>query len=148
MRVSIALLFVLLAMNSNQLDAQIRKIPAVVTEAFKQKYPSAGNVEWKDKITSFRADFTMNSENYEAKFNNKGEWQQTEKAIDKNKLPAAVNDGFAKSKYSDWDVTSVAHIEFKDGHVEYRVLVKKNDIEKKYLFFNKEGKLLRDTITI
>lgn len=148
MKIRIALLGSLLVIGSLTLNAQIRKIPAAVTEAFKQKYPDASDVEWKDKITGFRADFKMNGESYEAKFSNKGEWQQTEKAIDAGDLPSAVNDGLDKSKYSEWEVSSVAHIEYKDGHIEYRILVKKNDIEKKYLFFSKEGKLLKDAITI
>ena len=32
----------------NVTHAQIRKIPAEVTEAFKEKYPNTKNVEWKD----------------------------------------------------------------------------------------------------
>lgn len=138
----------LVIIGSGHLNAQIRKIPSAVTEAFKAKYPDAADVEWKDKLTNFKASFKMNGENYEAKFNNKGEWQQTEKSIEESQLPGAVKDGLGKSKYSEWEISSAAHIEYKDKKEEYRILVKKNDIEKKYLFFNSQGKLLRDTITI
>lgn len=147
MRIQLAFVLALMIAGTT-LCAQIRKIPAAVTDAFKQKYPNASGVEWKDKLTGFRAEFKMNGESYDAKFSNKGEWQQTEKAISEGDLPAAVNDGLDKSKYSEWEVVSVAHIEYKDGHIEYRILVKKNDIEKKYLFFSDKGKLLKDAITI
>jgi hypothetical protein len=128
--------------------AQFRKIPAVVTDAFKARYPNSNAVEWKDKITVFQANFEMKDEDYIARFNSKGEWQETENNIDQAKLPAEVNDGFSKSKYSDWEIKEVSYIEKKDGTDQYRILVKKSDIEKKYLFFNKTGKMLKDSITI
>ena len=128
--------------------AQIRKIPAEVTDAFKAKFPNANAVEWKDKLKVFQANFEMRDEDYLAKFNSKGEWQETEKNIEQDKLPSEVKDGFDKSKYSNWEVKEVSYIEKKDNTFQYRILVKKSDIEKKYLFFNKAGKLLKDSITI
>jgi hypothetical protein len=32
--------------------------------------------------------------------------------------------------------------------VRYRLKVEKNDLQKKYLFFDKNGRLLKDSITI
>jgi len=128
--------------------AQFRKIPSVVTDAFKAKYPNANAVEWKDKLRVFQADFEMKDDDYQARFNSKGEWQETEKNIEQDKLPAEVSDGFAKSKFSEWEIKEVSYIEKKDGSDLYRILVRKNDIEKKYLFFDKSGKLTRNSITL
>lgn len=50
------------------LYAQLRKVPAEVTNAFKAKYPGAGDVEWKDKINDFQADFTLNGAEITAEF--------------------------------------------------------------------------------
>ena len=132
----------------NTTHAQIRKVPAEVTEAFKSKYPDTKNVEWRDKLTLFAVNFEMENEKYEAKFNNKGEWQQTEKEINESALPADVKDGYDKSRFTAWEIKSVAWIENKDSNIQYRLLVKKNDLEKKYLFFDKDGKLLRNAITM
>ncbi len=128
--------------------AQLRKVPAEVTEAFKAKYPDTRNVEWKDKLTSFIVYFEMNDDKYQSKFNNKGAWQQTEKEINESDLPEAVKDGYDKSKFTAWEIVTVATIENKDNNVQYRLMVKKNDVEKKYLFFDTDGRLLRDVITI
>ncbi len=128
--------------------AQLRKEPAAVTDALKAKFPNSNAVEWKDKLKVFQANFEMRDEDYQARFNSKGEWQETEKNIEQDKLPSAVNDGFSKSKFSEWEVKEVSYIEKKDGSTLYRILVKKNDIEKKYLFFNESGKLTKDSITI
>jgi len=129
-------------------NAQLRKIPAEVTDAFKDKYPSAAGVEWKDKLSVFQANFLMSGVKYEARFNTKGEWQETLKELDKDKLPDAVNDGFSKSKYTEWEVKEVSFVEKKDESEQYRILVRKSDLEKKFLFFDKNGKLLRDSITL
>jgi hypothetical protein len=128
--------------------AQLRKLPAEVTEAFKAKYPGTKNAEWKDKLTSFVVNFDMQEDRYAAKFSNKGEWLQTEKEIAAEALPAEVKEGLGKSKYSGWELQSIALIEHKDNAIQYKLLVRKNDIERKYLFFDKEGRLLRDVIAI
>ena len=129
-------------------SAQLRKIPSEVTDAFKAKYPTATNVSWKDKVTVFEADFKMDDDNYEARFNNKGEWQQSEKNITESDLPSAVNDGLQKSKYTDWEIKSVDKLTLKDESTQYRLLVKRGTLEKKYLFFDTDGKLLRDALTL
>jgi hypothetical protein len=147
-KINILLLTVILLISFNNLDAQIRKIPATVTESLKQKYPDAANLEWKDKLTSFQANFKLAGDTYQSSFSNNGEWEQTDKTVVTEKLSTAVNDGFIKSKYSKWDISSIIQTEYKDGHFEYRILVKKNDLSKKYLFFDEQGKLLRDARTI
>jgi Putative beta-lactamase-inhibitor-like, PepSY-like len=129
-------------------SAQLRKIPSEVTEAFKAKYPTATNVSWKDKVTVFEADFKLGDDNYEARFNNKGEWQQSEKNITESDLPSSVTEGLGKSKYTDWEIKSVDKLMLKDETTQYRLLVKRGTLEKKYLFFDADGKLLRDTLTL
>ncbi len=128
--------------------AQVRKIPSEVTEAFKQKYPTASNVEWRDKLSNFSAVFESDNVQYEARFNSKGEWQLTENEIDESDLPEAVRDGYDKSKYADWEIGKVHKIELSDGSFQYRVEAVKNDVRKKNLYFNSDGRLVKDRITI
>src|ERR1700716_2904689 len=92
------LLMFLLALSLGSF-AQMRKIPAAVTEAFKEKYPHADQVEWRDKLTSFAATFLDDGIKYEARFNKKGTWQQTESPTNDSALPPAVKSGLEKSKY-------------------------------------------------
>jgi hypothetical protein len=128
--------------------AQLRKIPSEVTEAFKEKYPSAAHVEWKDKLTLFAATFEDGSEKCEARFNKKGEWLQTENAIEASDLPEDVNEGLKKSKYAEWETTAFYKIALPDDQTQYRVEVKKSDLQKKNLLFSNEGRLLKDKITL
>ena len=127
--------------------SQVRKIPAEVTESFKQKYPEATKVEWRDKLSTFSAIFEIDDQLHEAKFNSKGEWQQTETAIEEDDLPEAVTDGFEKSKYAEWEISGIYKIEMNDT-VHYRIEAVKTDIRKKNLFFNSEGRLVKDRITL
>jgi hypothetical protein len=129
--------------------AQIRKLPSEVTNAFAAKYPDAKNVEWKDKLSNYTASFTSkDNTKCEASFSGKGEWQSTEETIDSTALPAEVKDGFSKSRYADREVTEIVKIEKKEGELQYRILSKKSGVEKKYLYFNKDGKLVKESMTL
>lgn len=129
--------------------AQVRKIPAAVTEAFSKKYPTASQVRYDDNLINVRVIFQMDSASFIAKFDNDGSWKETEKEWNFDQLSAEVKDGFQKSKYADeWKVKETAVIYMPDGIERYRLKVEKNDLLKKSLFFDKNGRLYRDALTI
>ncbi|WEK37657.1 MAG: PepSY-like domain-containing protein [Candidatus Pseudobacter hemicellulosilyticus] len=146
--ISLSLLIAALFVAQNTLMAQLRKVPAAVTDAFKQKYPSASSVEWRDKVTYFVAGFSDNGTHYDARFTSKGEWKDTETEIGADGIPAAVKDGLSKSKYADWEAHTAYEIQLPGDKKEYRVHVVKSDLQKKNLLFNSSGKLLKDNITL
>jgi Putative beta-lactamase-inhibitor-like, PepSY-like len=129
--------------------AQIRKIPAAVTDAFSKKYPMAQDVEYRDNLVNIQIHFVLDSAKMTAKYDADGEWKETEKEWNYEKLSQDVKDGFQKSKYAtDWKVTETAVIYMPSGEERYRLKIEKNDIQKKYLFFDKNGRLVRDAMTI
>jgi hypothetical protein len=136
--------FVFVLFLATQVNAQLRKIPSAVTEAFKNKYSAASNVEWKDRITSYSAVFELDGKKHEAFFDDDGSWKHTTTAIDQNEIPAAVNDGLDKSKYGEWEFDRAERIERSDSQTDYRIIVRKGDIRKKSLLFSSEGKLKKD----
>lgn len=138
----------LLFFSTTSSFAQVRKIPATVTEAFKDKYPQASNVEWRDKLSAFVVVFEENNTKYEARFNSKGEWQNTEEEIEESALPENVKEGLQKSKYAEWTIDAVHKIELPRDVVQYRVQAVKTDLQKKNLLFNQSGRLLKDKITL
>ena len=127
--------------------SQIRKIPSNATENLKARYPGAENVEWKDAVSHFTAKFKVDGKDYEAHFDSDGNWKESLVKVDQAELPRAVKDGFAKSKYSDWEIGKVEKIESGDK-VRYRLQVKTGDIKKKILYFTPEGKLTKDSTTL
>jgi len=129
-------------------EAQFRKIPVEVTDAFKAKYANATKVEWMDKMTSFEVGFTSDGKERKANYNSKGEWSKTETKESLEGLPPEVQEGFKKSKYADQKVTDVTQIEEKEKGVRYKLAVKKSGLSKKNLVFDPTGKLLSDNGTL
>lgn len=130
-------------------QAQIREIPTAVKEAFHSAYPKASKVEYKDNIASVHVYFVQDSAQMIAKYNNKGMWRETEKEWAYEKLPKDVKDGFDKSKYAtDWQVVETKIVYRLTNKELYRVKIEKNDIQKKYLYFNKAGRLVEEAITL
>ena len=133
-------------------SAQFGSVPGIVTDSFRVKYPSAKSVSWSSKIGgTYQATFTQDNEKLVAKFNKKGEWQNTTREISQDALPSAVKDGLAKSKYADkteWEIRSVT-VRYMPGNVtQYILLAAKNDIQKRNLLFSADGQLLKDGNTL
>jgi len=142
------LLGVVLSIITVSSFAQIREIPQAVRETFANQYPNATNTDYRDQIVTVYVDFEQNGEKFVATYNNKGDWKGTEKDWNFNDLDGTVKEGFEKSKFADWDVTETKVMYLPGGSEQYRVRVKKNDVQKKYLYFNTKGRLLREAITI
>jgi Putative beta-lactamase-inhibitor-like, PepSY-like len=131
-----------------QAQAQFTKAPDEVKQAFTQKYPNATEVDYTNKVVETDVTFKDDGANCVAKFSNKGEWQATSKEIQFESLPDQVQDGFNKSKYSDWKVDNTYEIYQPDKDMEYKVVVEKSSVQKKNLFFNLRGRMLHDNLTI
>ncbi|HTM92349.1 MAG TPA: PepSY-like domain-containing protein [Flavisolibacter sp.] len=129
--------------------AQIRKTPAAVTQAFEKQYPNASGVQYEDNLINVQVHFASDSGKMIAKYNGDGTWKETEREFNYDDLPADVKVGFDKSKYAtDWKVKETAIIYLPNNDMRYRVKVEKNDLQKKYLFFDKNGRLIKDSLTI
>ena len=100
--------------------------------------------------TNYRAlpPHSLDSVSYIASFNNKGEWENTEESIEQEDLPELVQDGFGKSRYAEWNVEAVSKIEHPDNEFQYKIVVGKGDIKKRNLYFNSNGRLLKDRVTL
>lgn len=128
--------------------AQFRKIPGDVTDSFRVKYENATGVSWKDRLSSFQADFTIGDKEMKTLFSSKGEWIKTETKHTYNSLPPDVKDGFKKSKYADLNVLDVNQMDDRDNQTQYRIVVKKNDFNKRSLIFSKSGQLISDNASL
>ena len=148
MKAKWSFLFAVLVFLSSPSFSQVTKIPEMAKENFSKQYPSAAKPSWDNDLINVNVRFELNGEQMNAEYNNRGIWKKTEKRWAYDKLPDAVKDGFTKSKYADRGVTETV-ILYLPGDVEqYRLKVERNDLQKKYLFFNKDGRLIRDAITI
>lgn len=147
--------FLLLCLSTIVLNfsssAQLGKIPVAVTAAFAKQYTSAKEVSYEDNLSDYAVKFVVDSSKMLARYSSKGIWKGSEKTISFDSLSADVKDGFKKSKFADWKVQSVLQMylaESAGGGVQYRIKVTKTDLKKRYLYFNRLGRLVRDTMTL
>ena len=129
-------------------NAQLRKIPASVTDAFAARYPHATSVEWKDKLQYFEASFQLNGASISADFSSNGEWQNSERTMTYDQLPEEVKDGFQKSRYADWQKNSITEIQELGKPLQYRVVVQKSGLQKKNLYFDTNGRLMKENLAL
>ena len=128
---------------------QVRKIPSEVTDAFAKQYPAASKIEYEDNLLNVHVHFVLDNLKWIAKYENDGKWKETEKQFGYDQLPSDVRDGFQKSKYArGWKVKETSIIYLPNDDTRYRVKVEKGDVQKKYLFFDEKGSLIRDALTI
>jgi len=130
-------------------SAQIRKTPASVSTAFEKQYPAASKVQYEDNLFTVQVHFLSDSGKMVAKYDSDGKWKETEREFSYDSLPADIKTGFEKSKYFDeWKVKQTTVIYLPNDQLRYRLRVEKNDVAKKYLFFDRSGRLIKDSMTI
>ncbi|MEP7375642.1 MAG: PepSY-like domain-containing protein [Chitinophagaceae bacterium] len=128
--------------------SQIREIPKAVEETFANQYKGASNIDFKDQLVRVDVSFELEGEKMLASYTNKGLWKETQKEWSFDQLPQEVKDGFDKSKYADRAVEDVIVLYLPGGIEQYRLKAKKNGVEKKYVYFNPKGRLLREAVTL
>lgn len=128
--------------------AQGDDVPAVVKDAFNRQYPGATGVNYEDNPLNVWVDFTLNGDKMRAHYTRKGEWKNTQKYLSFEQLPAAVQDGFRKSKFADREIEEVTQVFRSGGNEQYRLKVKKGTLQKKNLLFSTEGRLVDEDVTL
>lgn len=137
-----------MAAVSSQSQAQIRELPAGVTDAFTQQYPDAQQVNYEDKLVYVLVHFNQQDSASTARYTSKGVWQWTETAVVFTSLPREVQEGFNKSKYLGWQVDHSFVVDMPGKVTRYKLQVEKSTVQKRNLFFNKRGRLISDNITM
>lgn len=144
-------LFILLAFSvffSSKSYGQFRSIPSVVTDSFHARFPDAKEVSWKSTLSDFQANFTLNGIRILVKFNSEGYLQELQSKLEMKDLPFEVKDGFNKSKYTGWELRGIMKIKQREEPVLYRFLVKKNSLQRLYLYFSTDGKLMKEATAL
>ena len=130
--------------------AQLREIPQAVKDAFSAQYAGADSPEYVDKVVTVQVHFEQDGHKKTATYNNKGMWRETEQEWAFEQLSDEVKDGFSKSKYSgdEWEVVETKIVTRPGNKELFRVKVQKNEVQKKYLFFNAKGRLENESLTL
>jgi hypothetical protein len=131
----------------NTSNAQVVNIPDKAKKHFSEHYKDVNNIDWSNNVTNYQCKFVDNGVSFTAHYNVDGAWAYTEKWIDEKEIPSLTKDTFSKSKYRNWEKKGIAYVENNDGKKYYRFEVKKG-LEKRYVFIDKDGKVIKETLSI
>lgn len=111
-------------------------------------FPNAKNIEWRNKVSDYQVFFVTDNSKCEAKFSPVGKWISTEKQMNVDSIPATIKDSIRSGKYADWIIQSAYILNFPDRPDQYHIIVTKNDMPNKILFFNKTGQMLKENLSL
>ena len=88
-----------------------RAVPEVVEKAFKERYGSPESTEWKvDSNGYWEAEFENDDKSYRADFTKEGEWIETERSVDFDELPDAVQSAI-RQEHGDRELAEIEEVE-------------------------------------
>ena len=118
--------------------------PSNISEALKQLYPAAQNIEWEMQGLYYVADCWVSGDELDVWFDANANWVMTENQLDSiDELVPAVQTTFLNSNYSSWVVTDVYVLTFPQTPTESVIQVKQGGM-RHALYFSQEGGLLHD----
>ncbi len=87
-------------------------VPQVVVDAMNAKYAGVGDIDWKvDRNDSYEAQYELNDIKYRADFDPDGSWIETERSLDWEDLPDAVQDAIKE----EYDKDDIVELEYTDN---------------------------------
>ena len=96
-------------------------VPEAVQDAFTARYPAATSVDWEmEGEGEYEAEFRLNNQRMSAVFATDGTWLETETAIRKGNLPAAVKSAI-RTSYAGFDVEEAEQVERPDQPMVYEL---------------------------
>ena len=142
MKYFILFLFLIFAYSSN---AQLFKVPDLVKQMFDKQYPDAKEVDWKGGVDNHTVEFKLNEKQYKASYTKDGSWNYTETKVPQDSLPKSAQLSFGSSRYSTWTVKEcVEVVKPRVEANEYKILVQKSALQKKWLLFDAKGRLYEE----
>lgn len=128
--------------------SQFKKVPVAVRESFSLQYPDAEVIAWDGALFNSSIRFMLDNKHMNSKYSNKGVWKYTEEKTSFEAIPSAVKAAFHASKFKELAIQEVDIMYYPDASRQYRIKAGNNAVEKKYLYYDEEGKLVKQGITI
>lgn len=136
-------------------DLQLDKIPQVVMQGLKAKFPQAEihkwSVEQEGEIKVYDIEFTQDGRDFEADIKEDGSIQNWEKAIELTDLPDAVK-GAAEAKYPDSNIKEIMQVMAMNDDVDsleaYEIVFSTSDTTEVELTVAPDGSILEESGTV
>lgn len=127
--------------------AQVVNIPAAAKEHFLKTYSSAQSADWSNNVSNYTVRFKNGGADMRAHYRLDGTWNFTETLLTTSDIPKSVKSSYDKSRFSDWEIVSVAKVDNDNKQHLYRIEAKKG-IAKEFVFYDKKGKEIKTSATL
>ncbi len=123
-----------------------QKVPDAVAKGLEKQFPGAKAVKWLDPEDEgeYETTFKWNKKRMTAKFDDEGNWLESEHEISKSKLPAAVHLTIS-IEFADYEIDSVEMISTPERKEAYEVGLLGEEQNYKVIF-TAGGKILEKDI--
>lgn len=139
-----AILFMVCGYTAFAQKMKQAQVPTAVVQSFKSKFASAKKMRWeRESATEFEVNFTQNGQSLSAKFNQDGQWLETEAEIKAADLPEAVRTSMAKN-FKGYKADEIERVETADKGLIYEMELEIGK-EKLEVQFSPEGTVLKKT---
>lgn len=120
------------------------QVPSAVTSAFQKSYPNI-SPKWEYENPYYVAEFKYNSDETEVWYNPDGSWMMTVTDIPSTKLPAAITQAIAASKYASWKYDDVKLIDREGFEQLYKVEMEGAGTDNEVtLYYAENGTLIKE----
>jgi putative PepSY-like beta-lactamase-inhibitor len=110
-----------------------------VKAAFAEKYPNATDVEWAQEEFGWEVEFKLDGVEYEAEYDENGDWIKTEHEISESELPDMIQNTL-DGEYTAYAIMGVEKYDSREGSYYEVKLRKGGDIEEAKFYPN--GKII------
>jgi uncharacterized membrane protein YkoI len=111
----ILVLFFIISINK-------KNVPVRLKHAFKNKFPSAKNIDWMKSKKFYEVIFFQDRAEKKARFDSAGNWIETKSLIFPENVPEKIRKR-ALDKFPDCQFNDVSKIENNRGEVYYKLIV-------------------------
>lgn len=118
--------------------------PDNVNAAFMKKFPGADDVKWEKEGPMFEVEFTYEDNEFEAVFDDRGEWIETAQEIELENIPEIIKKAF-ETNYPGIEIDEAEIINSKDFSEVYKLEFTRND-KKMEVMMHKDGKVLEEKV--
>jgi hypothetical protein len=102
------------------------KVPALIKQAFRTKFPDVKNVEWKIKSKKYEAEFVLKGVETAIKFDANGKWLETETQIPLSEVTKAVLNALG-TKFKNYKIVETQTLQlFDDSRIIYEIHLENN----------------------
>ena len=116
------------------------KVPANVLSNFKKQFTTTKS-QWEMDETDFEVNFKINGTEYSAKYDQLGNWLETEQEIKKSELPVSINQSIEK-EFPKTEVEEVEKVSYPNHKTVYELEIKNRE-QKFEVQYSAEGQLLK-----